>query len=101
MNRTGPTSGGHYAPNFNAGEIMMRAGICLGLTFALTAMAGTSTQPSEHNRTEMQNPKAKLSKEVSQVLICTEHARTAIAQHNRQLATKDVDQGLNDANSAV
>lgn len=86
---------------------MVRTGLCFGLAFAMAAFAGTTdqngtkTRRSEQNRTEMQNPKAKLSRDVSQLLMSTEKARTAISQRKHQQATRDVNQALNDANTAV
>jgi hypothetical protein len=86
---------------------MIKAGICLGLTFAVAAFAAdnrtsqsnpaNNATSTEHHRTSMQNPKAKQSEELGAMLESTTRARTAISQSNRQQAIKDVQQALDNA----
>jgi hypothetical protein len=81
---------------------MLRAGICLAVAFAVTGLAGPADNSAQNTTNkEMQNPKAKLSKELGQMLDATNKARTSIAQHNKQQATKEVDQALNSVNAAT
>ena len=58
---------------------------------AFAAVSQTANQP----RTDMQNPKAKLSGDVTELLTSTSLARKAIARHEQQQAANDIQQALN------
>ncbi len=57
---------------------------------AFAAVSQTANQP----RTDMQNPKAKLSGDVTELLTSTSLARKAIARHEQQQAANDIQQAL-------
>jgi hypothetical protein len=102
---------------------MIRNIIWLGAACALVAFGNQDTQSSQngtHNQsgqsgqsdhtgrsgqsarrsTEMQNPKAKQVRELLEMLHATDKARKAIAQHNQQLAAKDLHEALSFSNEA-
>jgi hypothetical protein len=69
--------------------------------FAAPDNSQTAGNQHSSNRADMQNSKAKLSRQVGELLNSTNQARKAIADKNQQQATKDVDEALNGANSLM